>query len=338
MSVMPPGRRSSSPRRRAGWSAAARAAICSSGTSKCRATAVAARILARLPAPEEPRVEPHGAGRRAHVGGGAVEPAIFDRSGLHVGARVNAERHDAAGERADARRDPRIVRVGDEDVCRARLFEHLGLGVGDLVAGREEPEVRVADVRPDADVGLRDAHQRPDLAAMIHTELDHCHLRSRPQLEERERQADVVVQVPLVPEHAVPGREELRNDFLRRRLARAAGDGDHPRARSPPDVACQVLQAARRVVHFDDGWPAGGPVACRPWHLAGSLDEGPARAARQRLRDEAMTVEALAANGDEEVPVARRPRVDRDPVNRLPVVSPYEMSAGGGRDVPGSQR
>ena len=41
----------------------------------------------------------------------------------------------------------------------------------------------IADVGPHADVGLRDADQRSNLSRMIHTQLDNCDLRPRPQLE-----------------------------------------------------------------------------------------------------------------------------------------------------------
>ena len=47
----------------------------------------------------------------------------------------------------------RVVGVGHQHVVGARVLEDLRLGVGDRVGGREEPEVRVADVRPHADSG-----------------------------------------------------------------------------------------------------------------------------------------------------------------------------------------
>ena len=186
-----------------------------------------------------------------------------------------------------ARHHARIVGVGDEHVAGARLLQDLGLGVGDRVRGCEEPEVRVADVGPHADVRLGDADQRPDFAGMIHAELDHRDLRPRPQLQERERQADVVVQIPLVPEHPVTRRQELRRDFLRRGLARAAGDRDDRRARPPADVAREVLQRARRVLHLDEHGAGRRslPAAGGGRRLVDQRPDAPRAPARRRRTD-----------------------------------------------------
>ena len=244
MSVTPPGSRSSSPRRCAGCSVAARVGDRRRAARRspprprwrrarwpgCRARAAASRV----------RTSPAGV---RHVRGRAVEPAVLDRASR---ARRRARRcRTSRRGRRTRRRAPRSrgsSALATSTSSGARLLEDLRLGVGDRVGGREEPEVRVADVGPHADVRLRDADERADFAGMIHAELDDRHLRPRPQLEERERQADVVVQVPLVAKHPVPRRQKLRRDFLRRRLARAAGDRHDPRARSPPDVARHVLQ------------------------------------------------------------------------------------------------
>ena len=162
MSVTPPGSRSSSPRCAAGRSVAARAAMASSGTSNSSATAVAARTLDRLPSPSSGVSSAHVAraacatSRRR-----AVEAAILDARGARrrPAARCRTSRR---GRRSAGARDDhaRVVGVGDEHVARARLLENLRLGVGDRVGRREEAEVRVADVGPDADVGLGDADER----------------------------------------------------------------------------------------------------------------------------------------------------------------------------------
>ena len=168
-------------------------------------------------------------------------PAIDDRGGAHFGLAVDPESQDAAGEARQPRRNQRIVGVGDEHGRRRRPFEDLGLGVGNRVHRREEAEVRLADVRPHTDIGLGDAHQRADLPGVVHAQLDDRNLRLPPQLDERRRQPDVVVEVPAVADHAVPRLEKLTRHFLRRRLPGAAGDGDDtssptpagPRARAP---------------------------------------------------------------------------------------------------------
>ena len=124
-------------------------------------------------------------------------------------------------------------------------------------ARSEESHVRVADVGPHADLRLRDANQRANLPWMVHPKLDDRDVRPVAQLQQRQRQADVVVQVPLVPEHAVSRGQELRGDLLGRRLAGAAGDRRDARARPPPDVAGDLLQRTCRVLDLDDERQAG---------------------------------------------------------------------------------
>jgi hypothetical protein len=65
--------------------------------------------------------------------------------------------------------------------------------------------VGVADVRPHAHLGLRDADERANLSRMVHAQLDDRDVRPRAQLQQRQRQADVVVEIPLVPEDPIAG-------------------------------------------------------------------------------------------------------------------------------------
>ena len=173
---------------------------------------------------------------------------------------------------------------------------------------------------------------------MIHAEFDHRHLRSRPQLEERERQADVVVEVPRVAKYPIPRRKKRRCDFLCCRLPCAPRDRDDLRTGAPPHVARDVLEAARRVFHRDQHGVAMS--CCRGLCRAGCrhLDQRALRPASQRVGDEAMPVEALAVDGHEEVTSPHCAGVDRDSVDRLIRASMYEPAAGAGHHVPCSQR
>ena len=81
-----------------------------------------------------------------------------------------------------ARRAP--SRAGRRRCRRARVaavgaLEDLGLGVGNRVGRREEAEVRVADVRPHADVRLGNRDQRADLPCVIHPQFHHRHVGPR---------------------------------------------------------------------------------------------------------------------------------------------------------------
>ena len=264
MSVMPPGSRSSSPRWAAGCSVAARLG------DRVERHVELDRHRRRRQHVREVAESRAAASRRATLAGGvrerrrrAVEAAVLDVTGADVGrgpipnvttrpANRSARAHDSRASSA----------LATSTSSAPRLLEDLGLGVGDRVGGREEAQVRVADVGPHAHVGLGDADERADLPGVIHAQFDHRHLRPGAQLEQRERQADVVVQIALVPKHRVARRQELRGDLLRRRLARAAGDRHDLRARSPAHVARDVLQRARRVGDLDHDSGAGRCRSC----------------------------------------------------------------------------
>ena len=155
-----------------------------------------------------------------------------------------------------------------------------------------------------------------------------------PQLEQRQRQADVVVEVPLVPEHRVARRQELRRHFLRRRLAGAAGDRDDTGAGPPPHLPGQRLQRAGRVVDPHQHRRAGvrRRTTERLLHDRGG---GPLL---ERLGDEGVAVEPVAADGDEQVSRLDRPRVDGDAPHELRGVAMDQAPAGGSHDIPGGDR
>ena len=110
-------------------------------------------------------------------------------------------------------------------------------------------EMGLADVRPHPYIRLSDANQRADFPGMIHPQLDDGDLRPLPQLDERQRQPDVVVEIPAVADDAVPRRQKLRRHFLRRGLAGAAGDGHdlafpiHAEPRAPAPAAPTVVSS-----------------------------------------------------------------------------------------------
>ena len=89
-----------------------------------------------------------------------------------------------------------------------------------------------------------------DLSRRDHAHFDHRDLRTRPQIVERQRQADEVVEVARVSDVWSRPLGTPRS-LLRRRLSRAAGYRHDARARSPADTAGSVLERPSRVFHFD---------------------------------------------------------------------------------------
>ena len=159
--------------------------------------------------------------------------------------------------RAGVRHHERIVGVHDNDVGRRRALENLGLGVGEGLARREVPEMRVADVGPHANLGLGDPDEQAELARVVHPEFHDRDVGSVPQLEQRERQPEVVVEIALVPHDPEALGQQRRDRFLRRRLAGAAGDGDHRRRGFAADDAREILQCRGGVRDLDEDGISG---------------------------------------------------------------------------------
>ena len=210
--------------------------------------------------------------------------------------------------------------------------------------------MRFADVGPHPYVRFGDADQRADFAGVIHPQFDDGNLRPLPQLDERQRQPDVVVEVPAVADDAVPRREKLRRHFLRRRLAGAAGDRHDLRARLAPHRLRQRLQRRDRVVDLDDGdgrRPLGAASSRRPRPRATTTPAAPASIAAAAKSAPSNRSPRIATNSSPGVSVRvsietpaeldarRRPR---RPAHRAGDPAGSQCPAAGGPDSPVQRR
>ena len=153
--------------------------------------------------------------------------------------------------------------------------------------------MRVADVRDDGDVRAHHLAEIADLTEMVHAGLDDGGLTGVVQAEERERRADVVVEVLRRFERAVPLRHDRGDHFLRRGLADRAGDLDNGDVKLPAVPRCERLERKARIgdgdVEFIGQERRGRPRA-----------QAARRAERERLVDVVVSVEALAGERDKE--------------------------------------
>ena len=247
-----------------------------------------------------------GAGRaaeRAHARPGALRRAPPDRQRLIVGVQHG----DAAGRE---RRDR--VRVLDGDVTDAR-HEFLVLAL------------RVVD---HDDRRSRDRRERAGLAAVVHAELDDRCAVVRAQAQQRQRQADRVVQVAARREDAagaVPGTQDRGRHLLDGRLAVAADDDDERRIETRTPGRREFAQRGERVGHRDHR-PRVAAAALR--HHRGG------RAARERAGDEIVAVEPFAVERDEQVAGLDRARVGHDAREpRVRAADPAVHGGGGAREI-----
>ena len=172
----------------------------------------------------------------------------------------------------------RVNQAGNEFVVRGgkgqrRPLKQRALLTCDSLLGLEEFEMRSADVRQHADVRLGDVTQGGDFTRMIRTHLDDQKLGVIRTVENRQRQPDVVVEVPFRRVGLSGLGEKSLQQLLRRRLARRTGDADDRRLERMPIVAGTALQLVQPV---DDIRRTGG----------------------QGLGDEGVSVRLLALQGD----------------------------------------
>ncbi len=192
----------------------------------------------------------------------------------------------------------RVVGIehGDAAGCQANV--DLALGQRHVLHRAESFEVRALRVVHQRHGRRREARQVVDLAGVVHAHLDHCRMMLRTQLEQGQRQSDVVVQVALGRQHTLGRAAEMcaqdrRAHFLDRGLAVAAGDAQERNRETAAPGGGELAQREARVIHRDQR-QAGvglGPDAC---------DHGAGGPLGQHLAHVVVAVEALALQCDEQ--------------------------------------
>ena len=249
------------------------------------ATAVAQSTFARLPRPSSGTISRRLAGAGLHRRLHPASPSSTHVHGAHVGARCVPERDHASGESGRVAHHPRVVGVGDEQRVGVGAFQDLGLRRRRCAsADAEVADVRIADVGPHPHVRLGDPDEHANFARVVHAELHHRHVRAVPQLQQRQRQPEVVVQVPGVLHHRERAFEQRRHRLLRGRLPGAAGNRHHPcaptarRTARPSSCSAAVVSATCTTAagasagRSNRGWPRRRDAPC------------PRRRARTRAR------------------------------------------------------
>ena len=144
--------------------------------------------------------EPRDAGgdapdRRHELEGEAAGVELAHLLRAHVRACVAAEAHDG---RVRAAREPEAVIDGDDGgAVRGQGREQVALLERDRLARAQVLDVRAAHVGDHPDARLRDRRERRDLAAVVHADLDHHAAVALAAAQQRQRQAELVVQVAL---------------------------------------------------------------------------------------------------------------------------------------------
>ncbi len=232
--------------------------------------------------------------------GDQLEPAaetVRMPAAMHVRGRREAEGHDAAlAVHGAPEIGMRIVGIDDRDALVGQAGEDLALGAGHRVDRAETREVRALGVIDEGDRGAGETGQIVDLARAVHAHLDDRRMVRRMQLEQRQRHADVVVEVARCRQHRMLAEIRAQDGgahLLDGGLAIAAGDADQRDVEARAPVGGELAEGQPRVGDADQRQTRmrGGP---------GGVDERTAGALRQGLCDVVVAVEALAPERDEQ--------------------------------------
>ena len=211
------------------------------------------------------------------------------------------------GQTARLGHHPRVVRVRHRHAAVAERVEQLSLRVRHAVDGPHPFQVHRGHVGDDGHVRVRPLREPRDLAQVVHAAFDGgvAVLLAEPQ--ERERNADFVVEVALGLEGRSHRGEHLRDQLLGAGLSGRAGDADQFEIWQPaPPAGGQASERAPRVRRREDR------DALRPGARLGQRirrDQDAGSATLHRLGDEVAAVEVVPAQGDEQATRHRLARV-----------------------------
>ena len=116
----------------------------------------------------------------------------------------------------------------DRDAAGRQRGNELALRANDAVERLDELEVNRPDIGDDTDLGPSDLAELGDLAKSPHRELENADLAVGLQTAQRQRDADLVVEAPLVGDRTRRRCAKSGEQVLGRGLAHRARDPDHP--------------------------------------------------------------------------------------------------------------
>ena len=213
-------------------------------------------------------------------------------------------------------RDALIVGVKHGDTIGLDARDQFGFRSGDAVYRIKELKMRRRNHRDDAAIGRRNASEPCDFALVIHAHLEDRVIKIISvcavafHLQNRQRQAVVVVQVARRLDDATGSVERRSDHFFGRRLAHAAGDGDLLPAPTTQHGRSKLLQCREGIVYANQHrLVIAQAVGLRELKI--TRHDGSDSALVQHVGDELMAVVMFAANGKEHIAGANRARVNR---------------------------
>ena len=256
------------------------------------------------------------------VEGNASGPRIVRGAHPHVRRSARTE-GDAAPISRHFPPECRVGVIGIDDRRRVvrQVLEQLPLGPRNAFDAAESLEMGRRALRDRADGWPGEGSERGDLATMVRTEFHHGGAVLVVELAQRERNADLVVEVAAGRGNGAPGPQNRGDHLLDRGLAVAAGDADQNQvAEAIPPRRGQLSEGANRIGHENE----------RNGDIRRTLDQGRHRPSPAGALDEFVPVEGRTAHRDEQRARRNRARVGTDALKRdiLAHRSPTERRGG----------
>ena len=198
-----------------------------------------------------------------------------------------------------------VIGVDDGNAIRLQAAKNAALLASHFVQVAHAFKVGALGVSDHRHGRCTEGRQVGDFTRAIHAHLDDSSAMRGAQPKQRQRQADVVIEVAASGEHGgAEGCLQNRGDhFLGRRLAVRASDGNDRQRELGAPGGCKVAEGEAGVI--DDN----GRNTSR--HLAFIRHEQGSGACGHGLIEKIMCIETLAAQGDEELAVGNRTGVRR---------------------------
>ena len=187
---------------------------------------------------------------------------------------------------------------------RGEVVEQLALAAADPLGASEPFEVGASHVGQQAVVGFGDGGQQGDFAAGARAHLHDAELRAGIHRQQRQRDADVVVEVAAGGIDLETAREDAAHEFLGGGFSVAARYGEDRDTQCAAVFARESLEGLQRVGYETYAGIAAG--------RRGIVRHGEGRSAGEGFGDEAVAVERGAAQGEEDRPRHDPARVGRD--------------------------
>jgi hypothetical protein len=216
---------------------------------------------------------------------------VVDRERLdpNVGRRRFAVHHHPSGRPLPHGSDQWVIGVEDRDAIGGQRLDELALGSCDGRLRAELPEVSLPHIEYDGDVGPRDPGEICDVTHAPCAVFEDEVTRGLVDLQHRHRQADLVVERAARGDRRTVTPQHCRDEVLGGRLARRSGDAtDVDRRGASQQTTGEKPEGLLDIVDNDR------------WLVNRSRGERDRGTPPDRVADEAMTIDVLAGERDED--------------------------------------